>query len=98
MRIIFILLLIVVAIGLLRMLVGDVIKAVGRSLKSNEEKQADGASPDGEEAGARRFVRDPESGAYIDETSALRVTIDGQDLFFESEKTRDAYLRKQDRT
>ena len=94
MRIIFILVLIVIAIGLLRMLLGDVIKAVNRSLKSDGKKSAEARSEKGSAADARRFVRDPESGAYIDETSALRVTIDGQDFFFESEKTRDAYMSK----
>ncbi len=93
MRIIFILLLIVVAIGLLRMLVGDVVKAVNRSLKSDGKKRAETPGPS-DDASARRFVRDAESGSYIDEESALRVTIDGEDLFFESEKTRDAYLNK----
>ncbi len=94
MRVIFILILIVIAIGLLRMLVGDVVKAVGRSLRSDQSERAQAKSANPGAETSKRFVRDPNTGSYIDEASALRVTLDGQDLFFESEKSRDAYLKK----
>ena len=48
----------------------------------------------GETAPSGHFVRDPESGTYIDQSLAIKTVIDGQTYFFESEQTRDAFLRK----
>lgn len=48
----------------------------------------------GEAAPAGHFVRDPESGTYIDQNLAIKTVIDGQTYFFESEQTRDAFMRK----
>jgi YHS domain-containing protein len=48
----------------------------------------------GEAAPSGHFVRDPESGTYIDQNLAIKTVIDGQTYFFESEQTRDAFLRK----
>jgi YHS domain-containing protein len=50
--------------------------------------KADEAKPSG------HFVRDPETGTYIDQNLAVKTVIDGQTYYFESEKTRDAFLRK----
>jgi hypothetical protein len=44
--------------------------------------------------GVGHFVRDPETGTYVDEKLAVREVIDGETFFFESKETRDAYLRK----
>jgi YHS domain-containing protein len=43
---------------------------------------------------AGHFVRDPETGTYIDQNLAVKAVIDGETHYFESEQTRDAYLRK----
>jgi YHS domain-containing protein len=51
-------------------------------------KRAEEAAPSG------HFVRDPESGTYVDQNLAIKTVIDGQTYFFESEQTRDAFLRK----
>jgi hypothetical protein len=40
------------------------------------------------------FVRDPESGTYIDQNLAVKAVIDGETHYFESEQTRDAFLRR----
>jgi YHS domain-containing protein len=46
------------------------------------------ASPSG------HFVRDPESGTYIDQNLAVKTVINGETHYFESEQTRDAFLKK----
>jgi YHS domain-containing protein len=48
----------------------------------------------GETVPSGHFVRDPESGTYVDQNLAIKTVIDGQTYFFESEQTRDAFLRK----
>lgn len=90
MRTIIILVLIVVALAMLRMLVGDVSRAASKAWKGASKK----AEPEAEPQTKGRLVRDPETGAYIDERSAVRLERDGKVYFFESEKTRDAFLAK----
>jgi YHS domain-containing protein len=48
----------------------------------------------GEARPSGHFVRDPESGTYVDQNLAIKTVIDGQTYFFESEQTRDAFLHK----
>lgn len=90
MRAIIILVLIVIAIGLARTLVGDVIKAFSKTMKTPR----DGAL-DPETATAGRLVKDHETGRYIDERTALKAEIKGTTYYFESAASRDAFLRKQ---
>lgn len=90
MRAIVILVLIVIAIGLARMLVGDVIKAVSKTMKAPPDGPADP-----QPASAGRLVKDPETGHYIDERTALKAEIKGTTYYFESADSRDAFLRKQ---
>jgi hypothetical protein len=87
MRNIIILLLIIVALAIVRSLVSDVSRAVSKAMKSDK--------PSGEKPSPKtgRFVRDPHTGAYVDEASALHATIDGEHFFFESAKSRDAFMR-----
>jgi len=88
MRAIVILVLIVVALAMLRMLVGDVSRAASKAWKGTAKK----VEPDAATKG--RLVRDPETGAYIDEKSAVRLEREGKVYFFESETSRDEFLRK----
>jgi hypothetical protein len=90
MRTIVILILIVIAIGMARTLVGDVIKAVSKATKAPPD------APDGSRTAtaAGRLVKDPETGSYIDERTAIRAEVKGTMYFFESTASRDAFLRK----
>ena len=97
MRNIIILVLVTIALAILRMLVSDVTKAVSRSLgrgKKGGEKPAEAESA----RRGGRLVRDPETGAYVDEDSAVKATLGNATFFFESEQSRDAYLRKRRET
>lgn len=91
MRVIVILVLIVVAIALARMLVGDVVQAVSKTLKSSPKAADDPQSA----AKSGRLVKDPETGNYIDERTAVKADVQGTTYFFESTDSRDAFLRKQ---
>jgi YHS domain-containing protein len=41
------------------------------------------------------LVKDPETGRYIDERTAIKTDIKGTTYYFESAASRDAFLRKQ---
>ena len=90
MRVVIILVLIIIAVGMVRLLVGDVVKAVSKSMKS----KPDPAEDRGQATSAGRLVKDPETGHYIDERTALKAEIKGKTYFFESTASRDAFLRK----
>ncbi len=97
MRNLVILVLVIIAMAMLRRLVVDVVGAVKGALKS---PGSDGASPraGGEKTGTGtrtgHMVRDPISGAYIDEQYAVKETVNGKTFFFESKENRDTYLRQ----
>ncbi len=91
MRVIVILILIVIALGMARMLVGDVIKAVSKTMKAPPDAPAEPRTA----SKAGRLVKDPETGNYIDERTAIRAEVKGTTCYFESAASRDAFLRKQ---
>lgn len=95
MRVIFILILVTIGLALLRMLVGDVIRVFTKNMSRSPESgkgQTEAAADQ-----AERLVRDPVSGAYMAEESALKAVIDGKLHFFESSETRDAFLKRKSR-
>lgn len=95
MRVIVILILITIAIAMVRMLIRDVFKAVGKSMNGSSDNDRPSTSPEEPEpATTGRLVKDPETGSYIDERTALKTEIGGQTYYFESAATRDAYVRK----
>lgn len=95
MRVIVILILITIAIAMVRMLIRDVFKAVGKSMdSSSSDSRQSSPAEDPEPSTTGRLVKDPETGSYIDERTALKAEINGQTYHFESADTRDAYVRK----
>ena len=95
MRGIILLLLTVVALAIMRMLVSDVSRAASKAFKGrNSNKEAPSGDGSSEPRSAGRLVRDPYTGAYVDEASALKHIIGEKTFFFESAETRDAYLRE----
>jgi YHS domain-containing protein len=95
MRGIILLLLTVVALAILRMLVSDVTRAASKAFKGREaDKQTSGEKDAEQPRSAGRLVRDPHTGAYIDEATALKHRIGEKTFFFESAESRDAFLRE----
>lgn len=90
MRVIVILILIVIALGMLRSLVTEVSRAALRGWKRGEAEPRTAAG--GRSAG--RLVQDPETGAYVDPSSAVRAEVNGKTFFFESRESRDAFLKR----
>lgn len=95
MRGIILLLLTVIALAIMRMLVSDVTRAASKAFKGRgSSKQTPSGDGAGEPRSAGRLVRDPHTGAYVPEASALKHSIGEKVFFFESAESRDAFLRE----
>jgi len=96
MRNLIILVLVVTALMVVKSIVSQIIGAVTKGLRA--ESRGESAPGKGQPADGRRasghLVRDPVSGVYIDEQLAVKETINGKPMFFESKANRDAYLRQ----
>jgi hypothetical protein len=94
MRAVILLILTVVALAILRMLVNDVTRAAARAFGGDGGKKAATGEDSAGPRSAGRLVRDPHTGAYVDELSAIKERIGEQIFYFESKESRDAYLRE----
>ena len=96
-RTLFFVLALALGLSLLMRLVISIARSVQALLGLTNPSVGGGQAASGraaEPAPSGHFVRDPESGTYIDQNLAIKTVIDGQTYFFESEQTRDAFLRK----
>ncbi len=93
-RTLFFVLALALGLSLLLRLVISIARSVQALLGLKNPSGARGRPATGEATPSGHFVRDPESGTYIDQNLAIKTVIDGQTYFFESEQTRDAFLRK----
>ena len=63
-------------------------------IANNPTKDGRREATRGQSAPSGHFVRDPQSGTYVDQNLAIKTVVDGKTYYFESEKTRDEFLRK----
>ena len=91
-----ILLLVVGVIGLA--IVRNLVREISRIML--RKVRADGSGPkaqqggsDGQTSGGGKLVRDPHTGTYIDPAHAVRTKVGKTVHYFESEASRDAYLK-----
>ena len=80
----------VIGLAILRNIVREIGKVVTRSMGF---KQAAGQTEKANVAGSRKLVQDPHTGTYIDPAHAVRAKVGGTFYYFESEATRDAYVK-----
>jgi YHS domain-containing protein len=93
-RTLFFILVLALGLSILLRLVVSIVRSVQGLLGLNQSAEGRRASKPAGKVPSGHFVRDPESGTYIDQNLAIKTVIDGQTYFFESEQTRDAFLRK----
>jgi YHS domain-containing protein len=89
----------ILALALGLSLLMRVVISIARSVQSllgltNQASEGARRARGREAAPSGHFVRDPESGTYVDQNLAIKTVIDGQTYFFESEQTRDAFMRR----
>ena len=87
-----ILVVVTVALALMRWLIKDVARAVIGALKKGNPLDSSFEASGSKQS--NRLVKDPFSNTYIDERFAIKDTIDGESLFFESKENRDAYRQR----
>jgi hypothetical protein len=91
-----ILLLVVGVIGLaiVRNLIREISRVMLRSMKPRGSgPSAQPGDSKSKAAGGGKLVRDPQTGTYIDPAHAVRARVKATVHYFESEASRDAYLK-----
>jgi len=91
-----ILLLVVGVIGLaiVRNLIREISRMMVRKMKPDGSgPTAQQGNADGKTSGGGKLVRDPQTGTYIDPAHAVRTKVGKTVHYFESEASRDAFLK-----
>lgn len=91
-----ILLLVVGVIGLaiVRNLIREISRIMLRRVRADAgEPKAQQGDTAGKASGGGKLVRDPQTGTYIDPAHAVRSKVGKTVHYFESEASRDAYLK-----
>ena len=96
MRNLIILVLVVTALMVVKSIVSQIIGAVAKGLRAESrgdrpQTKGPGGQPD---RASGHLVKDPVSGVYIDERIAVKETVNGKTIYFESKANRDAYLKQ----
>ena len=93
MRNILILLISVIGLAILRNLIREISRFAVRAMAGKSSRtQSDGKSS---KSTTSRLVRDPHTGTYVDPEHAVRAKVGDTMHYFESEASRDAYVRAQ---
>jgi YHS domain-containing protein len=91
-RAIFYLLLTVVAITVLKSIVGIVLRGVAEGMRQGSTTQANGARPAGQVPLTGELKKDPVCGTYIAAASSIKENVGGQTVHFCSSECRDKYV------
>ena len=82
----------VIGLAILRNLVRGIGHLVARTMAGSGKKKAEGqGNPEVRSSGT--LVRDPQTGTYVDPAHAVRARVGGTLHYFESESSRDAYVK-----
>lgn len=84
----------VIGLAIVRNLIREISRFVARAMKPDGSGPAarQGAS-DSKASGGGKLVRDPQTGTYIDPAHAVRSKVGNTVHYFESEASRDAFLK-----
>ena len=91
MRNILLLLIGVIGLAIIRNLIREISRVAIRAMSGS--KRASASSKAGKQKTSGRLVRDPHTGTYVDPAHAVRAKVDGTVHYFESEATKDAFVR-----
>ena len=80
----------VIGLAIVRNIIREVGRVVTRSMGFNARQQPQAK---GGPTASRRLVQDPHTGTYVDPEHAVRAKVGDQVHHFESEATRDAYVK-----
>ena len=91
MRNILLLLIGVIGLAIIRNLIREISRVAIRAMSGS--KRAPASSKGEKPKTSGRLVRDPHTGTYVDPAHAVRAKVDGTVHYFESEATKDAFVR-----
>ncbi len=80
----------VIGLAIVRNIIREIGRVVSRSMRSGKPADKQGKQ---EPQGTRKLVQDPHTGTYIDPAHAIRAKVGDTMHYFESEESRDAFLR-----
>ncbi len=80
----------VIGLAIVRNVIREIGRVVARTMRPGEPAPE---KKDKEPQGSRKLVQDPQTGTYIDPAHAVRAKVGNTVHYFESETSRDAYMR-----
>ena len=95
MRNILMLLIGIVGIALVRNIIREISRFVARTMGGSADAAKANASKGGRVPSGGKLVCDPHTGTYVDPAHAIRSTVGGKVHYFESEASRDAFVKAQ---
>lgn len=85
----------VIGLAIVRNLIREISRVMLRSMKPNGTgARADQGESKSTSGGGGRLVRDPQTGTYIDPAHAVRAKVKDTEHYFESEASRDAFVKE----
>ncbi len=83
----------VIGLAVVRNLIREISRLVLRAMRPDSRGSAARRDGSSGKAGSGRLVRDPQTGTYIDPAHAVRAKVRDTVHYFESEASRDAFLK-----
>ncbi len=81
----------VIGLALVRNLVREITRFMARKMAG--AASAPGTGPASKPRTTSRLEKDPHTGTYVDPALAVRATVGGSTFYFESESSRNAFLK-----
>ena len=84
----------IIGLAIVRNLIREISRFVVRSMGARSASKGSGAgSPAAGSPTSGRLVQDPQTGTYVDPAFAVRAKVGGTIHYFESEASRDAFVK-----
>ena len=95
MRSILLLVIGIIGLAIVRNLIREISRFAFRSMRAKSAGKGSGAASPAESPTSGMLVQDPHTGTYVDPTYAVRASVGGTMHYFESEASRDAFVKAQ---
>lgn len=93
MRNILLLVIVIIGLAIVRNLIREIGRFAFRSMSARSTSKGSGAESPAESATKGKLVQDPHTGTYVDPAYAVRAKVGDTIHYFESEASRDAFVK-----
>ncbi len=83
----------IIGLAIVRNLIREISRFVVRSMGARSASKGSGAGSPAGSPTSGRLVQDPQTGTYVDPAFAVRAEVGGTIYYFESEASRDAFVK-----